>query len=199
MGHDADPIAMWNVITGFAKTHVNSGSWENALASQWYSWIVLYHPIVLKLSHSGGVSHYASSIPNPVLFFPVTALMLGLPLSALVMSVRKRWRGRLRDWLALPLAKPVLLLALGWLALLLPWSVMLGKHTFMYHYMPSYGLGLVLLAGCTAQLLRWRPRAALGFLGLAAAMAIYFAPVWGELPLSERAANRRLIFPSWRP
>lgn len=199
MGHAADPLAMWNVIAGFAKTHVNSGAWENALASQWYSWVVLYHPIVLKLSHSGGVSYYASSVPNPVLFFPVTGLMLGLPLTALVLGLRKRWRDRLRGWLDSPLAKPALLLVLGWWALLLPWSFMLGKHTFMYHYLPSYAFGLVLLAGCTAKVSRLRPRLALGFLGLAAAIAVYFAPVWGELPLSERAANRRLIFPSWRP
>jgi hypothetical protein len=37
------------------------------------------------------------------------------------------------------------------------------------------------------------------FVGLALAMAIWFAPIWGEFSMREYAANRRLIFPGWRP
>jgi hypothetical protein len=29
-------------------------------------------------------------------------------------------------------------------------------------------------------------------------MAIFFAPVWGEFPLTPWAANLRLWFPTWR-
>jgi dolichyl-phosphate-mannose--protein O-mannosyl transferase len=78
-------------------------------------------------------------------------------------------------------------------------AISMGKHSFFYHYQPSYGFAIVLLAGVDARLERYWPRAVLGFVVLAAAWAIYFAPAWGEFPLTLDEANRRLIFLPWRP
>ena len=36
------------------------------------------------------------------------------------------------------------------------------------------------------------------FVLLVLAVSVYFAPVWGELPLSLPAVHRRLIFLPWR-
>jgi dolichyl-phosphate-mannose--protein O-mannosyl transferase len=69
----------------------------------------------------------------------------------------------------------------------------------MYHYLPSYAFGLVLLAGLLARLERHRPLLVAAFVGLALAFAIFFAPVWGEFPLTESAAYHRLIPVPWRP
>ena len=93
----------------------------------------------------------------------------------------------------------MLVLATGWAALMMLFVVSMGKHSFFYHYMPSYGFAIVLLAGVVAKLERRWPRAVLGFVSLAVLMAIYFTPVWGEFSLTLAEANRRLIFLPWRP
>ena len=61
------------------------------------------------------------------------------------------------------------------------------------------GFAIVLLAGVVAKLEQRWPRAVLVFVALAILMATYLAPVWGEFPLTEQEANRRLIFLPWRP
>ncbi|MBM4364381.1 MAG: hypothetical protein FJ104_17010, partial [Deltaproteobacteria bacterium] len=94
---------------------------------------------------------------------------------------------------------PLLLCALGWAALLAPWSVGRGKFTFHYHYFPSHAFTLIAVAGVAAALERTRPRAVLGYFALVLGVAVYFAPVWSEYPLTEAVANRRLVPLLWRP
>jgi dolichyl-phosphate-mannose--protein O-mannosyl transferase len=199
MGHASDPSALWKVIvTAFTSLHA-TGQYDNPLASPWYSWPALYHPIVVKLSSYGTTSRYASSAGNPVFWFPASLLVLGLPLTRGLAL----WLPRLRRaWASLfdsEFTKAVLVLATGWAALMMLFVVSMGKHSFFYHYMPSYGFAIVLLAGVVAKLERRWPRAVLGFVALAVLMAIYFTPVWGEFPLTLAEANRRLIFLPWRP
>ena len=98
----------------------------------------------------------------------------------------------IKEWLDL-------VLALGWVALMAPWMVARGQYTFMYHYLPSHGLALILAAGLCARIEQHKPRLMLSFVALAAGLSTYLAPVWGEFPLAETAANRRLLFQSWRP
>ena len=74
-----------------------------------------------------------------------------------------------------------------------------GKYTFSYHYLPSYAFALVLLAALVSAVWHRWPKAALLFVGWVSAVSIYFAPVWGELPLTETEAHRRLLFSGWRP
>ena len=96
-------------------------------------------------------------------------------------------------------ARAALLLAGGWLALLSPWIVGRGGYTFMYHYLPSYGLGLTLVAVTAADIEGRLPRVVTAYVAVALALAIYFAPVWAEFPITTSMANRRLIFIPWRP
>jgi dolichyl-phosphate-mannose--protein O-mannosyl transferase len=199
MGHPAGVVATWNVVVTAYKELLQTGGVSNPLASPWYTWIVLYHPIVTKLSVYGSTTRYVSSAGNPVFWFPASALAIGLPLAAGVMALRARWRLFWRETLEPSFTKPALVLALAWAAMISMWTVVLGKHMFFYHYMPSYGFALILLAGLAARLERRWPGAVLAFVALAAVVAIYFAPVWGELPLTLGEANRRLLFESWRP
>lgn len=178
--------------------HLELGSRHNDLASRWYSWLVLYHPIVVKYSQHGTASHYAAGVGNPLSWLlasssAVAALLL-TPFAAL----------RVRPLRAFALREPrlvrvCLVLALGWFALLSPWTVARGSYTFMYHYLPSYGFALVLLGGGLGRLERWKPSAALLLCLAILALALFFAPVWGEFSLSVDEANRRLWFPTWRP
>jgi dolichyl-phosphate-mannose--protein O-mannosyl transferase len=199
MGHPAGVGASWNVLVTTYKALLQTGSVSNPLASPWYTWIFLYHPIVTKLSAHGATTRYVSSAGNPVFWFPAGALAIGLPLAAGVMALRARWRLRWRAAFEPSFTKPALVLALAWAAMISMWIVVLGKHMFFYHYMPSYGFAIVLLAGFAARLERRWPAVVLGFVALAVAVAIYFVPVWGELPLTLGEANRRLLFESWRP
>jgi len=199
MGHASDPRAVWNVIvTGLTSLHA-TGKYDNALASAWYTWPVLYHPIVVKLSSYGVTSRYASSAGNPIFWFPATLLVVGLPLTRGFASLRAGWHRAWPDLFDTTFTKAVLVLATGWAAMLMLFVVSMGKHSFFYHYQPSYGFALVLLAGVAAKLeTRW-PRAIVVFVALAVAMGLYLTPVWGEFALTLQEANRRLIFLPWRP
>jgi dolichyl-phosphate-mannose--protein O-mannosyl transferase len=97
------------------------------------------------------------------------------------------------------IGKPILLTLAGWAAMLAPWTILRNKYSFTHYYLPCYAFALLSLGGLMAFLERKRPRTVLVFVGLALAMAIWFAPIWGEFSMREYAANRRLIFPGWRP
>jgi dolichyl-phosphate-mannose-protein mannosyltransferase len=199
MGHASNPAALWKVIvTALTSLHA-TGRWDNPLASAWYTWPVLYHPIVVKLSSYGVTSRYASSAGNPVFWFPASLLVVGLPVLRGLASLRTAWAGAWPSWLDRRFTQATLVLAAGWAALLMLFVVSMGKHSFFYHYQPSYGFALVLLAGVLAKLEQRWPRAILGFIVLAIVMAIYLVPVWAEFPLTLAEANRRLIFLPWRP
>ena len=199
MGHPSDPAALWQVIvTAFTSLHA-TGKYDNPLASSWYSWPALYHPIVVKLSFYGTTSRYASSAGNPVFWFPASLLVMGLPLTRGLAALRPRWRQYWSAFFDSALTKAVLVLATGWAALMVLFAVSMGKHSFFYHYQPSYGFAIVLLAGVAAKLEQRWPRAVLVFVSLALLTAIYLTPVWAEFPLTVQEANRRLIFLPWRP
>ena len=56
-----------------------------------------------------------------------------------------------------------------------------------------------MLGGLASHLERKYPKVVTTYIGLALAMAVFFAPVWGEFALGSSAANMRLWFPAWRP
>lgn len=201
-GKPHDPIALWHTMRDLFEHHVELGHKHNDLASPWYTWLVLYRPIVVKWWLHGATHHYASSAGNPVLWFPATVAAIGVPLFALLCRVLpiQRWVGSAttRALRSLPL-RAELLAALGWFALLSPWIVGRGSYTFSYHYLPCYAFALVLLAGVVTRCERAFPHAARNAVVLAGAVFFYFAPVWGDFSMSERDANRRLVFHTWRP
>jgi hypothetical protein len=56
-----------------------------------------------------------------------------------------------------------------------------------------------MLAGLLSSLEKRFPRTVSVYVGLALAVSVFYAPVWGEFVMSEPAANLRLIFHNWRP
>lgn len=201
-GRSADPRALFILMRELLRRHIEIGHSQNPLASPWYTWPILYHPIVVKLADHGLGRRYASSVGHPLLFLSSTLIVLAALQAGVVAFVRAR-KARLRVSTILPFLPPVmraaLLLTIGWLALLAPWIVGRGSYTFMYHYLPSYGFALTLVAGAAAHLEQRFPRAMLLYVGAALAIGIFFAPVWAELPLAESVANHRLMFVPWQP
>ena len=198
--HRADPRALAMLMRDLLRRHIDIGHSHNELASPWYSWPLLYHPIVVKLSDHGVGRRYASSAGNPLLFLSATVATL----AALAGGLATAFGARARAWIAAMGIPPddqraALLLAGGWLALLAPWIVGRGAYTFMYHYLPSYGLALLLVAALAARVERRFPRFVAGYVAVALALLIYFAPVWAEFSITTSVANRRLLFIPWRP
>jgi len=134
-----------------------------------------------------------------VFWFPAFLLVVGLPLARGLTAWRAAWRKYWPRFFEAEFTKAVLVLAIGWAAMLTLFVFSLGKHSFFYHYLPPYAFAIVLLAGVAAKLERRWPRAVLLFVVLSILYAIYFAPAWGEFPLTLKEANRRLIFLPWRP
>jgi dolichyl-phosphate-mannose--protein O-mannosyl transferase len=199
MGHPSDLKSMGAVMVEFFTMHKGKGHLTNPLASPWYTWPFLYHPIVVKLSTYGLKSRYSSSIGNPLVWFAAGLPVMLLPIAAGMMTLRMRWRKLWDQWFDVKFANVLLILIVGWGALLTPWIMWGGSYAFWYHYMPCYSFAVLLLAGGVARLERRWPRAVLVFVALTLTVAIYFAPVWGEFLLSTNEANRRLIFLPWRP
>jgi len=198
-GEPSDAKSLFSLMTKLYDKHLSRANEANALASPWYTWPLAYHPIVVKLSMVGGKWRYASSLGNLVFFAAGTLAVIAAPVGAGLVRLDSRWQKRLPDWADREFMTRALLLVLGWLALLSPWMVARGRFTFMYHYLPSYGFALMLVAGCLAALERARPKAVFVTFAAALGVALYFAPVWAEFTVSYGTANMRLLFDPWKP
>ena len=72
-------------------------------------------------------------------------------------------------------------MGVSWVSMMLLWFTR-RITTYWYHYLTPWGIALVLLAGVVARLERRYPKGVLSFVLVVAAVFIYFAPVWAELP-----------------
>jgi dolichyl-phosphate-mannose-protein mannosyltransferase len=190
-------MAVINEMQRRATFHLGFQHFTNPLESAWYTWLVMYHPLVIKTDQVGDTVRMASSVGNPMLWFAADACLLALPLVGAFVALRPAWRARWLNCFDVATTKAFVILWVSWLSMLLLW--MSGKiSTYWYHYLYAWGFALVLLAGVVASLDRRYPRVTLGFVLLTAAVAVYFAPVWAELPISVEGAHRRLIFSLWQ-
>ncbi len=195
----SDVASLWALMVKLYREHLARGTENNELASAWYTWPLLYHPIVVKLSSVGTAQRYASSAGNVVFFAAATISVVAAPIVAVVQRFVPRWRPRIPEWIDRALLTRALVFSLGWFAMMFPWMVARGKFIFWYHYLPSYGFALPLVAGILATLEESRPRLVLTVFGLALLVAVYYAPVWGEFTISVGTANLRLIPHPWKP
>jgi dolichyl-phosphate-mannose--protein O-mannosyl transferase len=197
IGKPSGIMAVIGEVHRRANTHLGFQHFINPLESAWYTWLVMYHPLVIKSSQVGTNVRIASSVGNPLLWFSAEACLVALPVVGGVMALRARWRERWARWFDADSTKALAILAVSWLSMLLLW--MSGKiSTYWYHYLYAWGFALTLLAGVIAHLDRRFPKLALLFVLLVLAISIYFAPVWAEIPISQKAAHWRLPFPLWR-
>lgn len=196
-GDRNDPRTIVELMVRLFHHHQQMGLKDNALASPWYSWSILWHPIVVKLSPHGIGSTYASTVSNVALWLGATVCLLCTPFVPLASWILKWWKKT--DLVPSSVLRPLLLADFGWLALLSPWMLGRGKYTFHYHYLPSWAFAVLLATGALAWLEEKHERIVLGISVLTLGVALYFAPVWGEFTLSEHAANLRLLFKNWKP
>jgi dolichyl-phosphate-mannose--protein O-mannosyl transferase len=93
--------------------------------------------------------------------------------------------------------RAVLTLLAGALAFLSPW-VLTHRDSYIYHFLPTYALLLILLAGFTSALDADKGQRAITLTVLVAIFAGVYAPLSGFVPISEAGFNLRLPFESWR-
>jgi dolichyl-phosphate-mannose-protein mannosyltransferase len=201
-GKPSDPVATWKVIIDLYKHHLDLGHYKNDLTSPWYGWPILMHPVVIKASTSGLRSRYSSSVGNLLFWSTSTLLVVAFPITTAVLAIRSRFK---RYWLMIldePTTRGALLMLIGWFAFMSPWLATRGtrgNYTFSHYYLPCYAFLLVMLAGLAARLEQKHNKWIAGYIGLALAISLFYAPVWGEFSLSTAAANHRLLFTTWRP
>jgi dolichyl-phosphate-mannose-protein mannosyltransferase len=201
-GKPSDPVSTWKVIIGLYKHHLDLGHYKNELTSPWYGWPILMHPVVIKASTSGLKSRYSSSVGNLLLWSTTTLLVVVYPITTLILAIRTRFKRYWLSFLDAPTTRGALLMLMGWFSFMAPWLATRstrGNYTFHHYYLPCYAFLLVMLAGFAAHLEKRHGKLIAGYIGLALAVSIFYAPVWGEFSLSTAAANHRLWFVTWRP
>jgi dolichyl-phosphate-mannose--protein O-mannosyl transferase len=174
--------------------HAGFTVWDNAASSKWYSWPFLWHPFILHYAEvAPGQVRATSTVGNPLLWYAATAALLAA-LAALprALAAFRRARAPLRS-----LDRPAPFVVAAMAALTLPF-ILTHRQSYIFHYLGAYGLCLGLLGGALARLEQRAPRAVLGFLGAAAAVSIWYAPIWTYALISRAGFLMRLPFPGWR-
>jgi len=191
------PMAVLAAIRERQRLHLGFVHGANPLESPWFSWLVLYHPLITKTATDGAKVRVASTIGNPVLWIAADATLLALAVTGVASAFSARWRERWRRLFTPAFTRAVAILCIAWLSMMLLWFTR-RIVTYWYHYLASWGFAIILLGGVVARFDRRYPRAVLAFVALALLAFIWFAPVWAELPITRAAVNHRLVFPLWR-
>src|SRR5258706_2037077 len=138
--------------------HAAANEWKHPYLSHWYTWLLPLKPITIRFEQYGNVVRTMSSMGNPLLWWAVS-LSLVTTLFAISIATFKSIRALLRarpDW-SFSLRRldrgEVWLLGF-WLLPIVPW-ILSDRDSYIYHYLPAYGFGVVLAAG---QLGRLFPR-----------------------------------------
>ena len=197
IGHPNGVADVWAEMQRRAQTHLGFVHGTNPLESAWYTWLVLYHPIVIKSSQLGAKIRLAARVGNVALWVAADACLLVLPVLGAAAVLSPRWRERWLAWFDVRYSKALAIVGVSWVSMMLLWFTR-RITTYWYHYLTPWGIALVLLGGVAARLDRRFPKGVLSFVLVVLAVFVYFAPVWAELPISVAAAHRRLIFPLWR-
>jgi dolichyl-phosphate-mannose--protein O-mannosyl transferase len=198
VGHPNDLMSVWDEINRRRSLHLGFPHNTNSAESAWYTWFVLYHPLVLKSAYVGTTARLASSVSNPLLLLTGDACLLLLPATAVAWALRlQNWQKRWRQLFDAHATKALAILWVAWLSMMLLW-ISERIVSYWYHYLTPWGLAIPLMAGVLARLDRRFPKGVLIFVALVLTISIYFVPVWAELPISISAAHRRLLFPLWR-
>jgi dolichyl-phosphate-mannose-protein mannosyltransferase len=193
------PISLAGFIgsnVSLLKHHAAFTTWDNAASSKWYSWPFLTHPIVMHYDAVDSTMVRATtSLGNVLLWFATTAVVVWT-LSAAVGSLWRARRSR-RALADIDIDRGGLFVIATMVALMLPFMVT-RRQSYIFHYFGSYGLGLGLLASWVVRLERRFARSVLGFVALATAVSIFYAPVWTNALISRTGFLVRLPFPGWR-
>lgn len=173
----------WEASQAMMAHHAKLTDWEHPLLSRWWTWGLPKRPILLRHDQVGdGLVRVMTSMGNPLLWWSVV-LALFLSLEGLVKGAVRR---------GFPGMHSRLFLLCAFVAYISPWIVT-NRDTYIYHYLPAYSVGIVMLSGLFAE---WSEeegnrRWAILALGAFTLVSVFYAPVWSQLPMTEDALKLR--------
>lgn len=197
------------------------------LSSHWYTWFLPLRPIFLRRDTDpvDGSIRALITLGNPLLWWASTLAVVAAAVVVVRTGPRRLWEQlagtrvdaapgggagtpnltviadagtEIDSLLAVEDRAGMLFgLLLAWAAPLAFWVPSL-RDAYLYHYLPSYTFALILLAGFADRFYTRRQLATFVAIVLVAEISIFYAPLWGELPISEEALNARLFFKFWR-
>ncbi|MEY4544432.1 MAG: hypothetical protein RL685_627 [Pseudomonadota bacterium] len=186
------PLSVWNQTLALLRHHVGLTDWQNPATSAWSSWLAPVRYLVLWRMEEGAIVRMVTTRGNPLVWWLSSLTVLSLSLWVL-------WRGvgpvlsappsqqtprstvsafRLGP-VSLPARSLVFCLAAYW-SLLAPWIVT-RRDSYLYHYLPSYLLALVLLSGVFGDVVRSRRRAVFLLMGALVSLSVWYSPRWAGL------------------
>lgn len=158
--------------------------------STWWTWPLLLRPVLfLYDTTSDGKAQIITTLGNPFLWWTSVISILGTTLwvgwQAFVKKAYGIWQ------------HPVLPFLVGYYAFWLPWAE-IHRVVFLYHYIPSYGFALIILAYWLSQLWRKAPYLVLCFMAIAIACSAFYLPLsLGWMSLTESQIKARITVNSW--
>ncbi len=213
-GQPSSPVDALNETKRLYTHHAALTEMKNALVSGWVSWALPTKPIMMGYVERLGTVRALTSLGNLALWWPGVALALVLCWRILYRGLRATLRGRKPEPApaanAGPLAsvagldfsgfleahgRAALIVLGGAIGFVAPWAIS-HRDSYIYHFLPSYVLLLVLLAGFVAR--EARTTLVVSFLALVLVVLAFYAPVWSMFETSARAVNLRLFLPVWR-
>ena len=155
--------------------------------SRWFTWPFDVRPVWYYMGGElpQGMAASIACLGSPLVFWGGTAALAGLAWQQMHGSGTRAGRA-------------VLVL---WAAQIIPW-ITVSRCTFLYHYFPGAGFGVLALAvlwtGWHARALRPARRAALALAVCAGLLFAMFYPALSGLPVPEGYARLLLWFPKWQ-
>jgi dolichyl-phosphate-mannose-protein mannosyltransferase len=163
--------------------HEKLTDWTHPLLSRWWTWFLPTKPILLRHQNvEGGLLRVMTSMGNPLLWWSVDLAVLHTLLTTLRRPLRLTSTELSSAWLLI-----------AYVAYLSPWMVT-NRDSYIYHYLPAYGIGMVLLGGLLDKYGKGSSRRAtlvLGFAGAVTVVSAFYAPVWAQIPISSAALDSR--------
>lgn len=207
----AGPAGVVAATGRLVDMHLGKTEWEHRWVSHWYTWFVPVRPVVMRWHKDGDVVQTMNSLGNLAVWWGSELLLLGAfwkLARAAPAALRARFGARVdegRSAVARVLgtgffgehARAVAWLSLLWLLPIVPWTIT-RRDSYVYHYLPGYSFGVVLLGGGVAWLLRHRPRLGWAALGTVGLVFLLYIPIWTEMPISRAVWRTLLFLPMWR-
>lgn len=184
--------------------HAALTHWKHPALTHWYEWFLPKKPLLLRANTlEDGRVKMLSSLGNPLLWWLVdlAVLVVAVALIAGALGYLKKRGvrsalGGVRGLLDTPAGKRLALLLL-WAAPVAPW-ILSKRDSYLYHYLPAYAFGTVLVATLLDALYQRARIAGLLLLLVIAQVSFYYSPIWGQLPLTPHGIQDRLFIKSWR-
>ena len=201
-GKPYDVASAWQVQADLMRHHAGLTQMTHPLTSRWFTWLVPLRTLPMRhdMAPEGAV-RIMNSMGHPLLWWTTSLLVIvgsaRLALKGLVAELAQDSKAALARRSFLANHQSIAELLLMWWLFMAPW-VLTRRDSYVYHYLPCYAFGLILTAGALAWLCETRRK--LGFIALSsiAAVAVFYAPVWGQLPIDPQHIKWRLFLQGWR-